>query len=135
MQFLFMFIFLCVPYIGGMQNQLDAIEKDYAVLVPYVVKMLQITKEDFTPFELLNSLMRPEALINSSVMCSCLSPSEHIELIMKKHRIRIGRDWEMQNLGHDRSLFHSWFIDYFQSKIVPLMIQELKKERDEKKSP
>lgn len=133
MLFLCMLIFLCVPYLGGMQNERDIIEKDYAVLVPYVIKMLQITKEDFTPFELLNALMRPEALINKNVVCDYLSPSKHIELIMKKHRIRMVRDWDMQKMGPDKELFHRWFEGYFQKTIAPLMVQELKKERDEKK--
>jgi hypothetical protein len=132
MLFLSMLIFLSVSAIGGMQNEIDIIEKDYAVLVPYVIKMLQITKEDFTPFELLNSLMRPEALINKNVVCGYLSPSKHIELIMKKHRIRMARDWGMQKIGPDKELFHRWFVDYFQRKVVPRMVQELKNERDEK---
>lgn len=133
MLFLFMFVFLCTANIFGMQNQLDAIDQDYGALVPYVVRMLQVTKDDITPFELLRSLTRSDALINSSIKCSYMSPTEHIELIIKKHKIRIAHDWDKQKVhfGNSKALFHRWFVGYFQSEIVPRMIQELKKEREE----
>ena len=62
---LFIIVLMCVEQSYGMQNELDVIEQDYAVLAPYMIKMLKVTKDDFTPFELLKSLTCSDALINS----------------------------------------------------------------------
>ncbi|CAN5152265.1 hypothetical protein BH09DEP1_BH09DEP1_1060 [soil metagenome] len=135
-----MILFLMIMFISGqvysMENKVDkvdVIDKDYTLLTPYVVKLMQITKDDFTPFELLRLLARPDALINSSISCNYASPSEHIQLLLKKQRIRMGRDYEKQKsaLGDKDHLF-AWFIAYFQVDIVDDMKKTLKQERDQK---
>lgn len=135
MYFLFMIIFLCMGQSYGMQNEVDVIDQDYRVLVPYIVRMLEVTKEEFTPFQLLTSLTQPSAYINIAVRCNYLTPSAHIEQIMQRHKIRMARDWAKQksSFGQNKDSYHSWFISYFQNEIVPRMVRDLKKERAEQK--
>ena len=130
---LFMIVLICVGQVFGMENTEDKIDQDYTVLVPYVVKLLQVTKEDFTPFELLASLAKPDAHINSSICCNFLSPSEHIKQIIQKKKIRMVRDYvEQTSLLKDKASLGAWFIPYFQQEIAPRMKEELKKDCAEK---
>ena len=131
---LFMIVFICVGQSYGMQNQLDAIEQDYAILVPYVVRRLELSAADVSPFELFRRFANNNSIINFSVPCNYLSPSEHIAHIIKKQRIRMGRDYNSKKIemGENQKALNVWFITYFQEDIVPRMKEELKKDCAEK---
>lgn len=126
----FMIIFLSSLPLYGMQQPVDIIDQDYAMLVSHVNEMLVRTSDFASPFELLNLLAHSQD-INSIVPCAYLSAREHVQLILKKQRIRMGRDCALQR---DRSTenMHTWFKRYFQDEIVPRMKEIIKKERDEK---
>ena len=137
MIFLFMIIFIYAAPIYSMHQ--NVIDQDYEALVPYVVRMLQVTKDDYSPFQLLEFLARPDALINSTVRCNHLSPSGHLQYLLRKQRIRMGRDYEKQksvlnsltDIEQKDQLF-AWFIAYFQTYVVDRIKKELNQELDQK---
>lgn len=135
MIFLFMIIFIFFGHEYGMQSEVDVIDQDYAVLVPYVLQMFKKLKDDFSPFKLLDSLAKPEAYINFSVTCNYLSPSDHIAQIIQKQRIRMSCDYEIQQqkCAGDKDQLYAWFTAYFQVVIADRMKLLLKQERDQKK--
>lgn len=129
---LFMIVFLYVGSVYSMQYTMDPIDQDYAVLIPYVVQRLQLSADDF-PFELLTSLAQPNNLINSSVSCEYLSSSEHVAQIIRKQRIKMGRDYAVKKTQIvDNAHLRAWFIAYFQDEIVPAVKRDLRKERNQK---
>ncbi len=125
-------IILCLlaNEVVGMQDKLAIIERDCQAIQRYIVQVLNSTGHEISPFAVLESLTKPDALVNKNVHCEYFKPSEYVQEILKKHRIRMGRDYEKQKsvLGSNSSELLSWFTGYIKETIVPRAIEDLKKE-------
>lgn len=120
-------IFLWVGQSYSMQTGIDPIEQDYEKLTSFIMQMIERTKENSCPAELL-SYLKTSPDINNTVPCRYCSATEHLSALIKKQTIRMACDFNKE--CGDKTKMSEWFIPYFKREIVPRMIVELKKERD-----
>lgn len=117
---------------SGMQDTSVMIERDFAALIPYISRVLRVADHDISPFYILDSFTQPDALIDKAIVTEHLKPSQYIKEILKKHRIRMGRDFEQKKstCGHDSRQLLGWFIGYITEKIMPRALEDIKKEHE-----
>lgn len=125
-------IILCLlaNKVVGMQDKSAIIERDCQAVQTYVIQVLKATAGDMSPLSVFESLAKPDALIDTNVCCHHVKPSRYVQEILKKHRIRMGRDYEQKKneLGINCPELFSWFMGYLQETIMPRAILDLKKD-------
>lgn len=116
----------------GMQDTSIKIERDFQAVVPYIIQVLHVADQGISPLYVLESLTKSDALIDTHVSCEHLKPSQYIKEILKKHRIRMGRDFEQQKSidGQDSRQLAAWFIGYLKKTIIPRALEDIKKEHE-----
>lgn len=115
------------------QGKQDELDNDYNRLIPYIVQMFERTANTTSPFGLLQYFTQPGALIHSEVPCTYQSVQDYIWFILRTQKLRMASEYTKQaQLITDERELSAWFINYFKTQIAPRVLQDLKKERDQK---